>query len=106
MYRKSAAEREWQPAGYAGGQRALLRTSPNGGRTSIVAIEKGTRVQRHRHQAGEDVLILAGKIQSGGFTLVTGDYFFTDVGEEHDLVALEDSVIYVSSDKPVTILEK
>jgi|GEM_PF-566655 len=106
MYMKSAAERDWQSAGYAGGQRALLRTSPNGGRTSIVAIEKGTRVKRHRHQAGEDVLVLSGRIFSGGFTLSTGDYFFTDVGEEHDLIALEDSVLYVSSDKPVTILEK
>ena len=106
MFRKSAAEREWQPAGYAGGQRALLRTSANGGRTSIVAIDKGTRVQRHRHQASEEVLVLAGKILSGGFTLETGDYFFTDVGEEHDLVALEDSVLFVSSDKPVTMVEK
>lgn len=105
MFMKSAAEREWQPAGYAGGQRALLRTSPNGGRTSLVAVEKGTRVKRHRHQACEEVLVLAGKIQSGGFTLVTGDYFFTDKDEEHDLLVLEDAVLFVTSDKPVTMVD-
>lgn len=106
MFCKRTAELGWQPAGYAGGQRALLRTSANGGRASIVAIDKGTRVQRHRHQASEEVLVLAGKILSGGFTLETGNYFFTDVGEEHDLVALEDSVLFVSSDRPVTLLDQ
>ena len=47
-----------------------------------------------------------GKIHIGGSTLGPGDYIYTEAGEVHDLHALEDSVIYVSSEKPVTILEK
>jgi quercetin dioxygenase-like cupin family protein len=34
-----------------------------------------------------------------------GDYLYTEAGEEHDLVALEDSVIYASTARPVTVLE-
>jgi ABC-type transport system substrate-binding protein len=38
--------------------------------------------------------------------LTAGDYIYTEAGEVHDLLAIEDSVIYVSSEKPVTVLDK
>ncbi len=106
MFVKRAAEREWMSAGYDGAERALLRLTKTEGRTSIVRLKSGAKGPRHRHGAGEDVLVLSGKVAIGGQTLGPGDYLYTEAGEEHDLVALEDSVIYASTNKPVEILEK
>jgi quercetin dioxygenase-like cupin family protein len=105
MFARHAASREWTSAGYEGAERAMLRLSPDNGRTSLVRLKAGTRGKRHRHEAGEDVLVLSGRVAIGGFTLEAGDYLYTEAGEEHDLVALEDSVIYVASEKPVTVTE-
>jgi quercetin dioxygenase-like cupin family protein len=106
MFVKIASNLEWLPAGYDGAERAVLRLSPAKGRTSVVRLKAGSHGPRHRHEAGEDVLVISGKILIGGATLTAGDYIYTEAGEEHDLLALEDSVIYVSSEKPVSITAK
>jgi len=105
MLVKHFAELEWTPAGYDGADRAILRLSRAKGRTALVRLKAGARGPRHRHAAGEDVYVISGKILLGGATLVEGDYSYTDTGEEHDLLALEYSLIFVSSDKPITLTE-
>jgi quercetin dioxygenase-like cupin family protein len=35
-----------------------------------------------------------------------GDYLFTEAGEEHDVVALSDAVIFVSSQMATPIVEQ
>jgi quercetin dioxygenase-like cupin family protein len=98
-------ELEWKPAGYAGGERAVLHMSAHEGRTSLVRIAAGTRAPAHRHEACEHVLVLTGKISISGHVLGPGDYLFTDSGEVHDLVALEDATFFVSSERPVHVVE-
>ena len=51
-------------------------------------------------------IVTSWKILIGGSTLTAGDYFYTEPGEVHDVLAIEDSVIYVASEKPVTVLDK
>lgn len=104
MIVKRVSQREWMSAGYDGAQRALLRLSPGQGRTSIVRLKAGAKGPRHRHGAGEDVLVISGKVRIGDQVLEAGDYLYTEAGEEHDLLALEDAVIYASTDKPVTTI--
>lgn len=106
MFVKRAGERQWMSAGYEGAERALLRLSKEQGRTSIVRLKAGSRGPRHTHAAGEDVLVLSGKVRLAGEILAAGDYMYTEAGEEHYLEALEDSVIYASTARPVTITEK
>ncbi len=106
MFVKAWSKTEWAPAGYEGAERAMLRLSAENGRTSIVRIKAGTRAPRHRHEAGEDVLVLVGKIEISGHVLGAGDYLYTEAGEEHDLLAIEDSMFYVASNKPVHVTAK
>jgi len=106
MLVKHAADLEWTPAGYDGADRAVLRLSRANGRTALVRLKAGSHGPRHRHGAGEDVYVISGKILLGGATLTAGDYSYTEAGEEHDLMALEDSVIYVSSEKPITVVDR
>lgn len=41
----------------------------------------------------------------GGVELAEGDYLFTQPGEEHEVVALTEAVIFVSSQKSTTVVE-
>lgn len=101
-----ADRREWKPAGYEGAERVLLRATKEQGPTYIVRLKAGARGFPHRHAAGEDFLVLSGKVRLAGEILGPGDYMYAETGEEHFLEAIEDSVIYASTAKPVTILEK
>ena len=105
MFTKSAQSMQLIPAWYDGAERTILRMSPEEGRIQLVRLKKGAQAKRHLHQAPEDVLVISGKIRIGGHTLGAGDYLFTDQDEEYDLVALEDSVFYAATEKPVIVTE-
>jgi quercetin dioxygenase-like cupin family protein len=51
------------------------------------------------------VVVLSGTVLIGGVELGEGDYLFTQPDEEHDVVALTDAVIFVSSQKGTTVVE-
>lgn len=104
MLVKSAANREWIPTDYAGIERSVLRLNDTQGRTSLVRLKAGSRFPTHAHHGHEDVLVIAGTVRLGGTVLQTGDYLFTEPGEEHDVVALEDAMIYVSSQKATPVV--
>ena len=106
MFVKRADQHEWTSAGYEGAERVLLRSTKEEGRTYIVRLKAGARGFQHRHAAGEDVLVLSGKVCLAGEVLGPGDYMFTEIGEEHFLEAIEDSVIFATTPKPVVITEK
>jgi quercetin dioxygenase-like cupin family protein len=48
---------------------------------------------------------MAGSVRIGGAELHAGDYRFTEAGEEHDVVALTDAVIFVSSRRSTPVVE-
>jgi quercetin dioxygenase-like cupin family protein len=50
-------------------------------------------------------VILSGAVQIGGVELAPGDYVFTQPGEEHDVVAMSDAMIFVSSQKATPVVE-
>lgn len=105
MLLKKAAEREFAATGIEGIERALFRNNAVGGRSSVVRLTAGSRFPRHAHHGTEEVVVLAGVVQIGGVELAPGDYLFTEAGEEHDVVALTDAQIFVSSQKATPVLE-
>lgn len=100
-----SAERSWTPTDYAGIERSLFRNNDTGGRSSVVRLAAGSRFPRHAHQGTEEVVVLAGIVTIGGVELRTGDYLFTTPGEEHDVVAVTDATIFVSSQKATPVVE-
>ncbi|MFO1323786.1 MAG: cupin domain-containing protein [Burkholderiales bacterium] len=76
-------------------RRAVLRRAP----------EAGSRFPRHAHQGTEKVVVLAGAVRIGGAELNAGDDLFTRPGEEHDVVAVSDATIFVSSQKATPVVE-
>lgn len=105
MQVNKAADREWMETPYAGIERSLFRHNETGGRSSVVRLTQGSRFPRHAHEGTEEVVVLAGIVQIGGVELATGDYLYTEPGEEHDVFALSDATIFVSSQKATPVLE-
>jgi len=101
--RKSA--REFKPTDYPGIERALFRNNDSGGRSSFLRMKKGTRFPRHAHEGTEEVILIAGRASLGGNELEEGDYLFTSPGEEHDVVAITDCVLFVSSQKSTPLVK-
>ena len=104
LVNKSAA-REWKATDYPGIERSLFRNNDAGGRSSVVRLTRGTRFPRHAHHGTVEVVVLSGTVAIGGVELATGDYLFTDPVEEHDVVAVSDAVIFVSSQKSTPVVE-
>lgn len=100
-----AADRAWLATDYGGIERSLFRTNETGGRSSVVRLAAGARFPRHAHQGTEEVVVLAGIVRIGGVELATGDYLFTSPGEEHDVVAVTDAQIFVSSQRGTPVVE-
>jgi quercetin dioxygenase-like cupin family protein len=100
-----AATRDWKATDYPGIERSLFRNNETGGRSSVVRLERGSRFPRHAHHGTEEVVVLSGTVSIGGVELTEGDYLFTTPGEEHDVVAVSDASIFVSSQKSTPVVE-
>lgn len=105
MLMNKSSNREWSATGYPGIERSLFRNNEEGGRSSVVRLANGSRFPRHAHHGNEEVVVLTGAVIIGGVELSQGDYLFTQPGDEHDVVALSDAVIFVSSQKSTPVLE-
>jgi quercetin dioxygenase-like cupin family protein len=100
-----ASGRAFAPTGHEGIERSLFRNNETGGRTSVVRLAAGSLFPRHAHHGTEEVVVLSGRVAIGGVELEAGDYLFTIPGEEHDVRALEDATIFVSSQKATPLVE-
>jgi quercetin dioxygenase-like cupin family protein len=105
MLVNKATSREWKATDYPGIERSLFRNNESGGRSSVVRLTQGSRFPRHAHEGTEEVVVLAGTVRIGGVELSAGDYLFTSPGEQHDVVALSDASIFVSSQKATPVIE-
>jgi quercetin dioxygenase-like cupin family protein len=105
MLVNKSANREWSATDHPGIERSLFRNNETGGRSSVVRLAKGSRFPRHVHHGTEEVVVLSGVVAIGGVELISGDYLFTSPGEEHDVVAVSDAMIFVSSQKSTPLVE-
>ncbi len=96
--------RAWADTDFDGIQRCLFRNNELGGRSSLVRLRAGTAFPKHGHEGHEEVLILEGCVEIAGVKLETGDYLYTEPGEVHGVIAICDSIIFVSSQKPTPFL--
>ncbi len=105
MLINKAENRQWKDEAYSGVERSLFRNNDGGGRSSVVRLKQASRVPRHTHHGSEEVVVMSGTVRIGAVELSEGDYLFTLPGEEHDVVAISDAVIFVSSQKSTPIVE-
>jgi quercetin dioxygenase-like cupin family protein len=105
MLVNKASGRAWNATDHPGIERCLFRNNDGGGRSSVVHLAAGSRFPRHAHHGTEVVVVLSGTVVNGGVELSQGDYLFTSAGEEHDVLAIADAQVFVSSQKATPLVE-
>jgi quercetin dioxygenase-like cupin family protein len=102
---RAAAARRWRPTSYPGVEVCGLRDNGAGGGAALVKVAAGARVPTHDHPGGEEVLLVQGRAVVGGVTLRAGDYLWTAPGRAHDLLAEDDTVLFVTTPQGVRVIE-
>jgi quercetin dioxygenase-like cupin family protein len=98
------AERQWKASGFDGIELCTLHVNEEGGGAVLLRVEAGARFPAHDHPGGEDAVLLEGRVRIGARQLRPGDYLWSGSGDVHDLEALEDSVLFASSPRGISIV--
>ncbi|MTI63916.1 cupin domain-containing protein [Methylophaga sp.] len=99
-----AAERDWQIAEQQGIEKSVFRVNNKGGKTAIIRMKKGAHFPHHVHEGNAEIMMLDGQVLIGGVELNKGDYLYAKSGEEHDIVALTDTEIFLSTEQAMTLI--
>ena len=69
------------------------------------AVEQGVPLNVVQQNFGHASLNMTTLYTTQGNVLSAGDYLYTEAGEIHALVALEDSVIFASTERAIRVIE-
>ncbi len=90
-----ASTRTWIPTGRNGVTMSILDAHESGGVTVLTRFAAGVHGGRHAHPGGEELFVLSGRCTLDALSLEAGDFVATRPGASHELIALEDTVVFV-----------
>lgn len=92
-----AAQLGWKETGVPGIRCKLLFVdSQQRYASSLVSMAPGTAYPRHRHAQVEELFMLAGDIQVGGYRLQPGDYCRAEAGTLHEAIHTETGCTFIA----------
>ena len=97
-------KREWTEI-MEGTEFCGLRINEAQGGAALIRMKKGARFPQHTHKSQEETMVLSGAVRIGEQTFVEGDYLYTEKGEQHDVVAQEDVLMYVTVEAGIEVVE-
>jgi quercetin dioxygenase-like cupin family protein len=89
------AQREFAETGIVGIRFASI-WGENGSGSDFIGFEAGARFPLHDHEGPEEILMISGRIRFGDLELSAGDYLMIGPGEQHNAVALEDTLFFLA----------
>ena len=97
---------DWAPTKWSGVSRKLLRNdAATGARTVLLKFEANSRLPRHMHPAGEEVLVLEGRVRFEETWYETGFYLYSSPGSADDVFTDTGAILLVALPKPHVDLE-
>ena len=96
---------EWEPGRGPGIHRKMLHGDREKDYTSLLKLDANTRFPRHRHPAGEELLILEGRIRIEGDWYEAGCYVYTPPDAIHDVYSDIGATMLLRMPAPAEILE-
>ncbi len=102
---RRAETRNWKPTSYPGIEMCGLRRNETAGGAVLLRIAKGARFPMHDHPGGEEVFVVQGRAVIAGVVVNAGDYLWTPAGGVHDLVAQDETLLFVSSPNGIRVAE-
>jgi len=101
-----SARLPWTPTKWPGISRKLLRNDPvTGARAVLLRLEPGARLSRHMHPAGEEVIVLDGRVRFEDSWYETGYYLYSPPGSADDVFTETGATLFVSLPAPHVDLE-
>ena len=92
----------WRPTPYAGVEWKKLRFDPQSGESAVLLrFQPGARYGRHRHPAGEQYLVLEGRLQDAGRTWGPLSYVRHAPGSVHEPRSDEGCLLFVTLPAPI-----
>lgn len=89
----------WANAGRPQITKAEIARDAVGGGVAYWRVPQGSGFARHSHKGYEYILLVKGKMNFSGVILNEGDFLITIQDEEHEAMALQDSVIVVVNER-------
>ncbi|MFH1262021.1 MAG: cupin domain-containing protein [Pseudomonadota bacterium] len=95
----------WIPFRLEGIEYLPLRTDVDERRgTFLFRMPAGTTYPRHRHPAGEEILVLKGEMMAGERRLKAGDFLYSPPASVHELITKEGCVFLEILPEPMQVL--
>jgi anti-sigma factor ChrR (cupin superfamily) len=95
----------WIPFRLEGIQYLPLRTDVDERKgTFLFRMPPGTTYPRHRHPAGEEILVLKGEMSAGERKLKAGDFLYSPPASVHELTTKEGCVFLEILPEPMQVL--
>ena len=101
-----AGKLNWAPTRWTGVSRKLLRKDAATGASAVLLkFEADSRLPRHLHPAGEEVLVLEGRVRFEETWYEAGCYLYSPPGSADDVFTDTGAILFVSLPKPHVDLE-
>jgi quercetin dioxygenase-like cupin family protein len=91
---------EWTPTRWEGITRKGLRREEQAGSRTLLKFGPNSYMTRHMHPAGEEMLVLEGRVRVEDSWYEAGCYLYSPPGSSDDVYSDVGAVIFVSLPKP------
>lgn len=91
---------EWKPTRHEGVSSKSLRKDEQAGSRSLMKFEPNSYMTRHMHPAGEEVLVLEGRIRVEETWYEAGCYLYSPPGSSDDVYSDTGAVLFVALPRP------
>ena len=91
---------EWTPTRWPGISSKSLRRDEEAGSRSLLKFEANSYMGRHMHPAGEEVLVLEGRVRVEDSWYEAGYYLYSPPGSMDDAYSDTGALLFVALPKP------
>jgi len=70
----------------------------------MLRMKKGAHYPQHKHHGNAEIMMLNGQVLISGVELSKGDYLHASAGEEHDIVALTDAELFITTEQAMILV--
>jgi anti-sigma factor ChrR (cupin superfamily) len=94
--------RTWSQTGLPGIESCSTWTGADGDGGYLARLSAGARFPKHTHQGWEQIVVLHGAVRFNDVELRSGDVLQVQGEDEHEALALEDTVLFVAHYRGIT----
>ncbi len=96
---------DWEPGRGPGIRRKMLRGDRDNEYTSLLKLDEDTTFPKHRHPAGEELVVLEGRIRIEGQWYEAGCYVYTPPEAVHDVYTDAGATLLLRMPAPAVMVD-